>query len=109
MDIKVEAPKHENQAQLVEFYEEKLTKKYGGYTFVHAIDVKVVREKETYRVSLQMKPERGQMLYAEANDRKEDSALEKAIKKLNHQLDKYKQKHYGSANRKKLDISSEQI
>lgn len=96
MDIKIEAPGHSSQELLFRHYTEKLTKKYGKYDFVKSIDVKIVaseRDNKTM-VSLQLKPEKGTMLYVSAKDDKENIALNEAIRKMNVRVEKYKQKHY---------------
>ncbi len=95
MDIKIEAPKHANQRKLIEFYSKALNKKYGNYPFVKAIDVKVVATdtKET-KVTLQLKPEKGTMLFASAEDENENRAFQAVLGKMNIQIEKYKQKHY---------------
>ena len=107
MDIKIEAPGHPNQKQLIKFYRERLEKKYGEYPFIHNLDVKITKEQNEYRVSLQIKPEKGKTLYAEEVHEKEYSALESVIKKMNSQIERYKRKHYHSANRRKIEIDSD--
>lgn len=95
MDIKIEAPGHKQQEGLKEFYLKRLTKKYGGYKFIHAIDVKVKLDSEDeIQVSLQLKPEKGKMLYVTDNSPKENIALNNAIRKMNVLIEKYKEKHY---------------
>jgi len=102
MDIKIEAPQHPNQEQLKNFYEEKLRKKYGNYPFIKNIDVKVVNEKDEFKkVSLQIKPEKGTMLYAHHEDYSENTALNEVIRKMNTQIEKYKELHYHSKHRSK--------
>ena len=103
MDIKIEAPGHPNQDQLHEYYTSVLNKKYKGYDFVKAIDVKVVKERNEFEVSLQLKPEKGTMLFAKDINENEKSALSAAIKKMNSQIEKYKQLHYHSAQRRNRD------
>ena len=107
MDIKIEAPGHPNQNHVINFYQERLEAKYGVYPFIHSLDVKVVKVEDGYKVSLQLKPERGTMIYAEDVEEKESAALEKVIKKMNKQIERYKKKHYQSANRKEIDISDD--
>ncbi len=95
MDIKIEAPGHNNQDALRSFYEDKLNKKYSSYPFVKSIDVKVKKNQSgQFEVSLQLKPEKGTMQFATQSDDNENSALNGAIKKMNIQIEKYKQKHY---------------
>ena len=97
MDIKIEAPGHKQQEGLKEFYLERLTKKFGDYKFIHAIDVKVKLDSEKkVQVSLQLKPEKGKMLYVTDHSTKENIALNNAIRKMNVLIEKYKEKHYRS-------------
>lgn len=100
MDIKIEAPKHENQEQLIKFYSEKLQKKYGSYDFIKSIDVKIVEEADSHKtVAIQTKPEKGVMLYVKHTDANENVAVMGAIKKMNKQIEKYKEVHYHSKRR----------
>lgn len=111
MDIKIEAPKHANQQSLQEFYSEKLNKKYGVYPFIKSIDAKVIRTNNgTYEVSLQLKPEKGTMQFASGSNNNEHTAFNAAIKKMNHIVEKYKEKRYNSTHRshKKYIISEEE-
>ncbi len=102
MDIKIEAPQHPNQEQLKAFYEEKLQKKYGKYDFIKNIDVKVVGEKDGFKkVAIQIKPEKGTMLYANHEDYNENTALNEVIRKMNTQIEKYKEQHYHSKHKSK--------
>ncbi len=97
MDIQIEAPQHEHQKQLISFYKEKLNKKYAVYDFIKMIEVKVRLEKDAHTtVSLQCKPEKGKMLYASHTHGNENKALMETIRKLNIQIEKYKQVHYHS-------------
>jgi len=95
MDIKIEALGHNSQLRLQEFYVDTLNKKYGKYDFVKSIDVKIkdVEDKKVC-VSLQLKPEKGTMLYVEGQDVNENVALRNAIRKMNVRIEKYKEKHY---------------
>lgn len=101
MKINIEAPGHDNQTQLLTFYQEKLQSKYARYKFIHNIDVKIEKVGQDFEISLQIKPERGTLLYAQDSNRKEDAALEGVIKKMNSQIDKYKEKHYRSSHLQK--------
>lgn len=95
MDIKIEAPGHKRQELLKDHYVKKLQKKYGNYDFVKSIDVKVKSiDSAEISVSLQLKPEKGKMLYVSGEAEKENIALNKAIYKMNLQIEKYKNKHY---------------
>ena len=94
MDIKIEAPGHMRQQETHSFYEEKLTKKYGGYDFIKAIDVKIKGESGQTEVSLQLKPEKGKMIYVSARDKSENAAFNHAIKNMNVKIEKYKDAHY---------------
>ncbi|NND34643.1 MAG: HPF/RaiA family ribosome-associated protein [Saprospiraceae bacterium] len=97
MQIKIEAPGHTNQAQMQAFYEEKLLNKYKKYNFIHNVDVKVAKVSGSYEVSLQIKPEGGATLFAKDTNRSEDSALDGAIKRMNSQIERFKEKHYRSS------------
>lgn len=100
MDIKIEAPGHPRQVQLKEYYNETLLKKYSPYEFIKTVDVKVVKgELEHFEVSLQIRPEKGGMLFAKDSHENETKALNSVIKKMNSQIDRYKQQHYKSAKR----------
>ncbi len=96
MDIKIEAPGHKNQDQLIEFYSQKLNDKYATYPFIKSIDVKVQEEHGQTEVSLQFKPEKAKMLFVNAQDRNENKAFQEAIRKMNILIEKYKQKRYHS-------------
>jgi ribosome-associated translation inhibitor RaiA len=97
MKINIEAPGHDNQTKLLAFYEEKLTSKYARYKFIHQIDIKIEKVGQAFEIGLQIKPEKGALLYAKDANRKEDSALEGVIKKMNAQIEKYKVKNYHSS------------
>ena len=97
MDIKIEAPKHGNQTKLKAYYEEKLTQKYAVYDFVKSIDVKIsAAAKGRTTVSLQCKPEKGKLLFASATHSNENKAFVEAMRKINAQIEKYKEVHYHS-------------
>jgi ribosome-associated translation inhibitor RaiA len=104
MRINIEAPGHENQDKLFAFYEEKLRSKYAHYKFIHNLDVKIEKVGDNFEIGLQMKPEKGAVLYAKDSNRKEDAALEGVIKKMNTQIEKYKGKHYSSSHLQKRKI-----
>ena len=94
MDINIEAPNHPHQDKLKQYYTDKLSDKYGSKKYITSIDVKVVTEKDdNFKVSIQTKPEGGTMLYADHIDPNEQVALKEVIRKLNHQIDKYKSHH----------------
>jgi ribosome-associated translation inhibitor RaiA len=101
MKINIEAPGHDNQAQLLTFYQEKLESKYAHFKFIHNIDVKIEKVGQDFEVGLQIKPEKGTLLYAKDSNRKEDAALDGVIKKMNAQIEKYKEKHYRSSHLQK--------
>jgi|GEM_PF-1233758 len=106
MDIKIEAIHHPNQEQLKTFYEEKLQRKYGSYNFIKNIDVKVEEGRNgVKRVALQIKPEKGTMLYANHEDQNENRALNQTIRKMNVQIEKYKEQHYRSNHKSKANNS----
>lgn len=96
MDIKIEAPRHENQKQLISFYKERLEKKFGDYAFIHSIDVKIkMISHGIYYVSLQLKPERqGNTLFTCGKGKTENIALNNTMRKMHLQIQKFKQKHY---------------
>lgn len=95
MDIKIEAPNHKSQELVKDHYSRKLTKKYGQYDFIKSIDVKIKSTKgDLSSVSLQLKPEKGKMIYASAIAERENNALNNVIRKMNVQIEKYKEKHY---------------
>ena len=96
MDIKIEAPQHGSQEQTQEFYSQKLTQKLGMYDFIKSIDVKIKTENNEKIVSLQLKPEKGKMIFASANDLNENHAFNHALKSIKTQIEKYKDKHYHS-------------
>lgn len=103
MDIKIEALKHRNQEQLKDYYNQKLEDKYNNYPFIKSIDVKVLEPmKGTTKVTLQIKPEKGTMLYAQHEDANENKALNEAIRKMNTQIEKYKEQHYKSNHKRKV-------
>lgn len=103
MDIKIEAVKHPNQEQLKAYYVEKLEGKYGNYPFVKNVDVKVIEpQKGIKRVTLQIKPEKGTMLFAQHEDGNENRALNGAIRKMNTQIEKYKEQHYKSNHKSRI-------
>ncbi|MBX2816224.1 MAG: HPF/RaiA family ribosome-associated protein [Saprospiraceae bacterium] len=105
MDISIEAIGHANQSQLKEYYTNKLTRKYGKYDFAIRMNVKVKdMGKDGYEVSLNLQPENGAAMFARAKHSSENSALSEAMKKLNTQIEKYKEQHYHSSQKiNKLD------
>ncbi len=95
MDIKIEAQGHPNQTKLIEYYDKRLSKKYGQYPFIKTLKVKVdIENKTDTKVAINMAVEKGGKLYASHSDSNENRALEEVIRKTNVQLEKYKQKHY---------------
>ena len=95
MDINIEAPGHHSQEALIEYYTERLNRKYGGYDFIKTIDVKVKKEVgNKYEVNLRIGPEKGTFLFSSDTDSNENKALTEAIRKMNVQIEKYKQHHY---------------
>lgn len=96
MDIKIEAPQHDNQEKLINYYKNKLENKFGHYKFVHSIDVKIkMISQGIYYVSIQLKPERqGNTIFASGKGSTENKALTNSIRKMHLQIQKYKQKHY---------------
>lgn len=108
MDIKLEAPGHPNQEQLLEFYTNTLEKRYGGFVFIKAIDVKVKKsDDDNYHVSLAIKPEKGSMLYASDEHANEHKALKESIRKMNVQIKKYKSVHYHGHDKVDMSIMTE--
>jgi len=100
MDIKIEAPGHPSQDLVKEHYSNRLTKKYGQYDFIKAIDVKITKVDESMKaVSLQLKPEKGTMLFVKGVAERENVALNNAIRKMNVKIEKYKEKHYHNVHR----------
>lgn len=94
MDINIEAVQHNNQASLKTYYEDKLLRKYNAYPFVKAIDVKIDSQDKLARVSLLVQLEKGPKVFASHLDENENRSFTKAIKKVDVQIEKYKQKHY---------------
>jgi len=96
MDIKIEAPRHENQEKLISFYTKRLENKFGQYSFIHSIDVKIkMIDHAVFFVALQLRPERqGRTLFVSGKGNTENIALNNAIRKMHIQIQKYKQKHY---------------
>ncbi len=94
MDIKLEAPKHQNQELLKGYYDSLLNKKYGKYPFINTIDIAVKAVENKYKVSLLIKPEKGKSLYAEGINQVENRAAYEAILKMNRLIEKYKERHY---------------
>lgn len=108
MDIKIEAPGHKNQKLVRSHYNRLLAKKYGKYDFVKSIDVNIsMQDGRLVGVSLQLRPEKGTMLYASGKSKRENIALNSAIRRMNVQIEKYKQKRYHTVHRiRKLNIDS---
>ena len=97
MDIKIEAPGHPSQDALIKYYENRLNKKYGTYDFIKSIYVKVNKAKNGgFEVSLGIKPEKSTFIYVTDTNESENKALSEAIRKMNVQIEKYKQHHYHS-------------
>jgi len=94
MDIKIEAIGHPNQDQLSSYYTEILTKKYGRYPFVKIIDVKVTTQDELSEVKLMVQLEKAGKVFSSDRNVNENKSLQGAIKKMNTQIEKYKEKHY---------------
>ncbi|MBT8190397.1 MAG: HPF/RaiA family ribosome-associated protein [Saprospiraceae bacterium] len=86
-------------------YEEKLQKKYGIYDFAKKIDVKINQiHPGTIEVSLNLQVEKGAPMHAADTDNVISRAFNNAVKKLNKQLEKYKDTHYRSS--RKSDITT---
>ena len=94
MDIHIEAPGHESYGQLQAFYEERLKDVFGKYTFIKKLEAKVVSENKTKRVGLIIWPEKGNSMFVDHSSEDEQTALNKAIRKMHGLIDKYKEKHY---------------
>lgn len=86
-------------------YEEKLQKKYGVYDFAKRLEVKINQiHPGSIEVSLNLQVEKGAPIHAADTDNIINRALNNAVKKLNKQLEKYKDTHYRSS--RKSDIQS---
>jgi len=94
MDVRIEAVGHKNQRQLISYYTELLTKKYGNYPFVKTIEVKVDTKDKLSEVTLLMQLEKGGKIFSSDSNENENRSLQGAIKKINTQIEKYKEKHY---------------
>lgn len=95
MDIKIEAIGHPNQEKLISYYNETLTKKYANYPFVKTITAKVDNKENLAEVTLLFQLEKGGRIFATHRNENEHTSLKGAIKKINTQIEKYKEKHYG--------------
>ena len=97
MDINIEAKDHPNQEQLIEYYENKLRRKYGKYEFAKKLHVKVKDlGKDGYEVALSLLPEGGATLFASSKHQSENSALLATMRKLKSQIEKYRVQRYNS-------------
>lgn len=94
MDINIEAKGHPNQDKLIAYYEDILTKKYGQYPFVKVAKVKVQTKDELTEVNLILQLEKSGSVFSSASHVNENKSLQSAIKKMNVQVEKYKQKRY---------------
>ena len=95
MDIHINASGHPHHKSVLKFYTQKLHRKYGKYDFVKSTDVMVTQSSRgMYKVSLCMEIEKSPKLYSVHHDFSENKALQGAIKKMNIQIEKYKEKHY---------------
>lgn len=107
MKIFVIAKGHPNQERLQEFYRETLEEKYGNLNFINAVSVTVKQDTFDSRshVSVRIDPSHGHSLYADSTDQSEHSAFKKALKKVRHQLEKYKETHYKSSPKYRNDAA----
>lgn len=96
MDINIEAINHPNQTKLKTYYTDTLNNKYGMYPFVKTITAKVESKNDDIDVSLLVQVEKGASLFGSSSSKNENKALNEAIKKINTQIEKYKNKHYAS-------------
>lgn len=94
MDIKIEAIGHPNQQKLKSYYTEILTSKYGQYPFVKTVDVMVKTNNSLSEVKLNLMLEKKGRIFSSDSNANENKALQGAIKKINVQIEKYKEKHY---------------
>lgn len=103
MDIKINAKDHPNQEKLSEFYTNKLQKKFGNYPFISTMKVDIKADKNQCRVGLTVIPHNGNMMYADNTDHSEHTAFTEAMNKIKRQIEKYKQVHYKSSNRTRIE------
>lgn len=94
MDIKIEATGHPNQARLNDYYIDILTKKYARYVFVKSVNAKVQSKDKSTEVKLILQLEKAGKVFSSDSHHNENTALQGAIKKMNAQVEKYKEKHY---------------
>ena len=95
MDIHINASGHPNHTSVIKFYTQKIHRKYAKYPFVKTAEVMINQSKRgLYKVSICMDIEKSPKLYSVHSDESENRALQGAIKKMNIQIEKYKQKHY---------------
>ena len=99
MKIMITAKGHPNQEQLQAYYRETLLQKYDGLNFINAVTVTVKQDTFDSRrhVSVRIDPVHGHSLYAECTEKSEHSAFKGALKKVQHQLERYKETHYKSS------------
>ena len=105
MKVLVTAKGHPNQERLQEFYRETLLEKYGNLNFINEVSVTVKQDAIDNRrhVSIKINPSHGNALFAEWSDHSEHRAFKNVLKKLQHQLEKYKETHYKSSHKYRND------
>ena len=97
MDIKVERDMAEGTTYNEQHAQELLAKYFDTYPFVSSAKIYFRGDKHpTKKVKVQLRL-KGKDVFAEAEGKYHDIALENAVQKLRPQVEKYKSKHYKRA------------
>lgn len=98
MDIKIEAQKKYNYADQIAYISNSLNSKYEKYPYVNDVLVKITEQEDNQvAVSLQIKPEKGKQLFSQGEANNVKAAYNQAVKRMNTQIEKYKNVHYSSS------------
>jgi len=95
MDILIEAPGHENLDSLEKHFNKLLLKKFEKYEFIKKAKLKVSDEpQKKKKISLLLQVKNDQSLFSSDINSKENLAFNEVVRKINVQIEKYKQVHY---------------
>jgi ribosome-associated translation inhibitor RaiA len=99
MDIFINAKDHVHQEGLKDFYSDEIEKKYNKYPFVKTVKLNIRSfEKGEVEMALIFEMEKGGNLFSKAESSDEAKAFKMAIKKIDTQVEKYKETHYWKHN-----------
>lgn len=98
MDIKIEAQKGFNHSDQINYITDSLTNKYEKYPYINDVLIKIALEEgDQVGVSIQIKPEKGKIMFTHGEAGNVKAAFNIAAKRMSTQIEKYKTVHYSSS------------